>query len=250
MTAERDKNAWLQGGDAVCARPPPVVHRAWRLVLLGPPGVGKGTQAGLLSRALGACPLSLGDVFRAADHRPAPEGSAMAAAQECIAYSERITDEIILGLIRERSHCLHCQGGFLLEGFPHSVAQAVALDALLAAEQIPLDAVISYELPLPVNVLRLSGRRVCPSCKAAYHTASQPPRTAGICDQCGRHLVQRADDHPEAVHRRLADYQVAMVPIADHYQKKGLLLPINADDRPEEVLSFTLDVLSDRGLGF
>ena len=244
MTPVRDRTAWLQGGDAVCLQPPPIVHRTWRLVLLGPPGVGKGTQADLLSRALGACALSTGDVFRAAKGKSAAPGTAMARAHACMERGELVPDGIVLDLVRERCRCLHCNGGFMLDGFPRTERQARAIDELLAAEHLSLDAVISYELPAAEILARITGRRVCPKCKSVFHVTGRPPQTAGICDNCGGKLVQRADDRPEAVKVRLAAYAADTKPLAEHYQAFNLLVPINAARRPEEIFAQTLDALA------
>ena len=249
MTPVRDRTAWLEGGKALCLQPPTRVDRIWRLVLLGPPGCGKGTQADLLSHSLGACPLSTGDVFRAAKKHPAPPGSAMAIAQDQMARGELVTDETVLSLIRERNRCLHCSGGFMLDGFPRTLAQAEAIDALLAAENIALDAVISYELPDPEIVARLSGRRTCPGCQAVFLVDSRPPKREGVCDRCGGALVQRGDDRPEAIRVRLEAYRTATLPLAAHYEKKGLLFPISAAGQPVDILARTLDALAIRVLG-
>lgn len=245
MTAPlvRDRTAWLQGGAACCQQPPPAVVRTWRLVLIGPPGVGKGTQAELLSQTLGACPLSTGDIFRHAHAHPHPAGSAMAEAWDYMQRGELVPDATVLGIIAERSRCLHCGGGFMLDGFPRTQAQAVGLDALLAREQIRLDAVICYSLPTPEIVARISGRRLCPQCKAVFHVATHPPRTAGICDHCGTHLEHRADDRPEAVTIRLETYHTATLPLLEYYQAQGVLVPIEASGRPEEIFTETLDAL-------
>jgi adenylate kinase len=212
--------------------------------LLGPPGVGKGTQADLLSRSLGACPLSTGEVFRAARGKDVKPGSAMARAQACMERGELVSDEIVLGLIRERCRCLHCNGGFMLDGFPRTEAQAQAIDALLATEHLALDAVLSYEVPEQEILARLTGRRVCPRCKAVFHITARRPERAGFCDHCGGELVQRADDRPEAVQVRLNAYHADTAPLARHYQRKNLLLSIDASKRPEEVFARTLDALA------
>lgn len=245
MTSPRvsDRAAWLQGGGACCSQPPPQVSRPWRLVLLGPPGVGKGTQADLLSRALGACPLSTGDVFRHARHRPLPPGSALAEAWEYMQRGELVPDDTVLGIIAERRRCLHCRGGFMLDGFPRTQAQAAGLDALLARENLRLDAAVCYNLPTPELVARISGRRVCPQCKAVFHVKTHPPRTAGVCDHCGSHLEHRADDRPEAVTIRLEAYHTMTLPLVEYYQARGLLVPIGADGRAEEIFEETLDAL-------
>jgi len=244
MTPVRDRTAWLQGGDAVCLQPPTIVHRTWRLVLLGPPGVGKGTQADLLSRALGACPLSTGDVFRAAKGKTAKPGSAMARAHGCMQRGELVPDDIVLALISERCRCLHCNGGFMLDGFPRTEPQAVAIDHLLADEHLRLDAVISYELPITEILARITGRRVCPKCKAVFHVTGRPPVRAGVCDNCGGELEQRPDDRPEAVKVRLEAYAADTKPLAEHYRKMDLLIPINAAGRPEDIFAHTLDALA------
>ncbi len=244
MTPAHDKTAWLQGGEAVCLQPPPDVQRTWRLVLLGPPGVGKGTQAELLSRALGACALSTGDVFRAARGRAAAPGSAMAEAQKFMERGDLVPDETVLALIGERGRCLHCRGGFMLDGFPRTRPQAESIDALLARENLRLDAVISYELPAAEIVARISGRRVCPNCKAVFHITGRPPRTAGVCDKCNGALEQRPDDRPDAVRVRLEAYAEATTPLAEHYRAQGLLVPINAAGKPEDIFAHTLDALA------
>ena len=244
MTPIHDRTAWLQGGDAVCLQPPALVQRPWRLVLLGPPGVGKGTQAASLSRALGACPLSIGDVFRAAHGQQAEPRTPMALARECMERGELVPDEIVLGLIRDRGRCLHCQGGFMLDGFPRTLPQARAIDGLLAAEHLQLDAVLSYELPDKEIMARITGRRVCPQCKSVFHLTGRPPRAGEICDQCGAALAQRPDDRPEAVAVRLEAYAADTTPLAAHYRKLGLLIPISASGRPEEIFARTLDALA------
>ncbi|HTL68268.1 MAG TPA: nucleoside monophosphate kinase [Lacunisphaera sp.] len=243
-TPVRDRTAWLQGGDAVCLQPPPLVHRTWRLVLLGPPGVGKGTQAELLSRALGACPLSTGDVFRAAKDRELEPGSAMARARVHMVRGELVPDAIVVDLVRERCRCLHCNGGFMLDGFPRTRAQALMIDELLAAEHIRLDAVVCFDLPEGEILGRITGRRVCPQCKAVFHVASRPPKRDGVCDACGAALVQRADDRPEAVKVRLEAYTADTEPLIQHYAAKNLLVRIDAARRPDEVFARTLDALA------
>jgi adenylate kinase len=250
MTPLRDRTAWLQGGDAVCLQPPIEVKRTWRLVLLGPPGVGKGTLANLLFNALGACPLSTGDVFRAAGGRAAAPGTAMAVAQAQMKRGELVTDSTVINLIRERNRCLHCRGGFLLDGFPRTLAQARALDALFAEEKIELDAVISLELPNDKLISRLSGRRVCPNCKSVFHVETQKPRVNGVCDQCGTALVQRPDDQPESVCVRLDAYAHATTPVSDYYQKQGLLVRVQADGSPNAALAKSLDALVALGVRF
>lgn len=245
MPHRRDQTAWLQGGTATCLTPPTQVHRTWRLVLIGPPGCGKGTQAGLLGHALGACPLSTGELFRAAsDH--APPGSQLAAVHDRMARGDLIDDETVLALIRERGRCLHCRGGFTLDGFPRTLAQATALDELLAAEQVPLDAVVSYEVSAEEITARLSGRRLCATCHRVFHLRHSPPRTPDRCDDCGGTLVQREDDQPAAISHRLEAYTAATAPVIAHYERNGLLVRVPAHDAPVEILARTLDQLAQR----
>lgn len=170
----------------------------------------------------------------------------MARAQQQMARGELVSDATVLELIRERRRCLHCRGGFMLDGFPRTLAQATAIDDLLASEQVALDAVVSYELPEAEIVTRLSGRRVCPSCKTLFHVATHPPQTASVCDQCGGSLVQREDDRPEAIRIRLQAYHAATEPLAEYYRKMGVLISISAAGEPTDILARTLDALSAR----
>lgn len=248
-----DRPAWLVDPDAANCAPAAVAGpRPLRLVLLGAPGVGKGTQASLLAERLGPCHLSTGDVFRAARTLDACERTpALNAAIGAMQRGELVDDETVMRMVRERTRCLRCGGGFLLDGFPRTLAQAYALEALLEAECVRLDAVISYELPLERVVARIAGRRVCPGCKAVFHLQAQPPRRLGYCDHCGATLVQREDDHPRAVRVRMKAYQRATAPLALHYAHQGLLRQVAADGTPEEVYAHTLSLLgvTEPGLG-
>jgi adenylate kinase len=239
--AKPDRAAWLKGGGAQCDVAPDAPGRLRRVVLLGAPGVGKGTQAGLLAERLGACHLSTGDVFRNAktsgecDRTPS-----MSGALEYMRRGDLVPDEIVLGLVVERSRCLRCKGGFLLDGFPRTVAQAEALDKLLLSQDVRLDAVLSYDLPLETIIARLSGRRTCAVCKAVYHLDARPPKSTGICDQCGSGLHQREDDRPESIRVRMQAYEQNTVPLIDFYQRKSILLSILAEGSPEEIFQRTL----------
>jgi adenylate kinase len=240
MNPQPDRMAWFRGGDA-CGEVP-FRDRSYRFVLLGPPGVGKGTQAALLCQALGACPLSTGDLFRAAQHDAEPS-SALRTALEAMRRGELVPDEVVVATVRERANCLACRRGFVLDGFPRTTGQAEALHALLDEQGMALDAVVSYELPLETVVARLSGRRTCPACKAIYHLTNQPPRSPGVCDRCHGRLVQREDDRPESIRVRMRAYQEDTQPLAEYYRRAGKLLAVEAAGRPEEVLERTLRAL-------
>jgi len=247
MSAKGERTAWLRGGKAKCPDAPRSSDKLRRLVLLGAPGVGKGTQAEMLAAGLGACHLSTGDVFRAAKTiDPGERSPALKQALEFMARGELVPDATVLDLLRERVDCLRCAGGFLLDGFPHTVAQAEALDAILKQETLALDAVINYEMPIDAIVARLSGRRTCKSCKAVFHVTSRPPKLASVCDHCGGELVLREDDRPEAVKVRMEAYHRSTAPLADYYGRKGLLLAVPADGAPEEIYGRTLKALEAR----
>jgi len=243
-TAKTDRAAWLKGPACQCAPPPNKALRAWRLVLLGAPGVGKGTQAELLQQRFGACQLSTGDVFRAAKSLPEAERSpAINAALEYMRRGELVPDDTVVDLVRERSECLRCPSGFLLDGFPRTVAQAEALAEMLAEVNVKLDAVLDFSLPLEEIVSRLSGRRTCSGCKAVFHVTGRPPKVPGVCDHCGAQLVQREDDRPESVRVRMDAYQRSTSPLTDYFRKKGLLIEVDAHGAPEEIFRRMLGLL-------
>ena len=246
MTTTHDRTAWIKGGDAVCLTPYKKPARLYRLVLLGAPGVGKGTQAELLCERLGTCHLSTGDIFRAAKH--SCEGERTAALESALGFMKRgdlVPDTTVLELVGERTRCIRCGGGFLLDGFPRTVAQAEALDAFMAHERVPLDAVLNYDLPIKKIVQRLSGRRTCAGCKAVYHVTTRPSKVEGVCDHCGGKLLQREDDLPEAVQVRMEAYERSTKPLSDFYQKRGLLLNIEAEGTPEDIYRRTIVALSE-----
>ena len=244
---QNDRATWLHGSKAECSVHASAPGRVWRLVLLGAPGVGKGTQAEMLCRKLMACHLSTGDIFRAAKSGAACGGceptAAMKSALEYMRRGDLVPDQTVLDIVRERVGCLKCGGGFLLDGFPRTVAQAEALAGILAKENIAIDAVVDYRLPIDEIVSRLSGRRTCGSCKAVFHVTGRPPRKSGICDHCGGVLVQREDDRQEAVRVRMEAYERSTAPLTAFYKKLGVLVPVNADGSPEQVFERTLVAL-------
>jgi adenylate kinase len=184
MSEKNDRAAWIKGGEVSCSNPPRTTpDRAWRLVLLGSPGVGKGTQAKLLHEQLGACHLSTGDIFRAAKILSERDRSpALNDALEYMRLGKLVPDTTVLDMVRERLHCLHCANGFLLDGFPRTVAQAEALEKILQKEKLPLSAVLDYELPLEEIMSRLGGRRTCSGCKAVFHITKMTARNPSVCE--------------------------------------------------------------------
>jgi adenylate kinase len=236
-----DRTAWLKGGKHNCLMPPrQPLGKAWRIILLGAPGGGKGTQAERLCERLGCCHLSTGDVFRAAKNYS--EGDLTPAMQNTLdrmKCGDLVPDETVLSLVGERLKCLNCPGGFLLDGFPRTVAQAKALEQLLENHDLKLSAVFNYELPVEQLVSRISGRRTCAGCKAVYHLTTRPPKTAGVCDHCGGKLFQREDDRPASVKVRMEAYQNFTKPLIDFYRQRGLLVTVSADGTPEEIYKRT-----------
>jgi adenylate kinase len=159
---------------------------------------------------------------------------------------ELVSDRVVVSMVEERAGCLRCRGGFLLDGFPRTVAQAEELDGLLKAQGVRLDAVLCYDLPLEQIVQRLSGRRTCGNCKAVYHVDSRKPRVDGVCDHCGSPLVQREDDRPESIRVRMAAYEESTKPLIDYYNRDGRLLSISAAGSPSAILERSLHALSEQ----
>jgi adenylate kinase len=249
MNESHERAAWFEGGAALCATIPAPPKQVCRLVLLGAPGAGKGTQAELLCKQLGACHLSTGDVFRAA--KQLANGELNPELEKALGYMRRgelVPDETVLELVRQRGQCLRCSGGFVLDGFPRTVEQAEALQKMLQRENLTLTAAINYELSPDIVIARLSGRRICPGCKASFHVAMQPSRKEGVCDHCGARLVQREDDQPESIRVRMRAYEESAGPLLDFYRKRGLLISIGADRPSDETCRDTIEALREPAL--
>ena len=244
-----DRSAWLDGPPARCQVVPSAQPCVSRLVLLGAPGVGKGTQAALLHQRLGACHLSTGDIFRTAGSQF--ESSQSPAIKQALVYMRRgelVPDSTVLEVVRERRACLHCRGGFILDGFPRTLRQAESLERLMREEGLALTAVINYDLPFSEIVQRLGGRRTCSNCKTVYHVTERPSKLAGCCDLCQGSLFQREDDRPESIKVRMDAYDGNTAPLIDFYRSLGLLLQLNAAGTAEAIYARTLSALSTRGV--
>jgi adenylate kinase len=216
------------------------------MILLGAPGIGKGTQAELLCKRFNTCHLSTGDVFRFAKSCGGELGPAMQAALGYMQRGELVPDQTVIDMVRERVRCLKCDYGFLLDGFPRTVQQAEALDEMCREHGLVLDAVLNYELPVEEVVGRLSGRRTCKGCKTTFHVKTMPPKVEGKCDKCGGELYQREDDRPESIRVRLKAYEESTAPLKDYYAKTGLLITISAAGTPEQVFDSTVTALGTR----
>ena len=198
-----------------------------RIVFLGPPGAGKGTQATRLAKDLGVLHLSTGDLLRAAVAARTPLGG---EAQGHMDAGRLVPDDLVLKILNERLAAPDARGGFLLDGFPRNLAQAMKLEKVTV-----VDAVVSFEIPASLLVERLAGRRLCPACQSVYNIVTQPPKVLGRCDHDGTELIQRPDDRPEAISTRLAVYGEQTTPLLGYYRRSGLLRPVDATGSPHEV---------------
>lgn len=203
-----------------------------RLVLLGAPGAGKGTQAQLLAERLGLKHVSTGALLRAAIQNGTELGR---RAKEYMDRGELVPDQLVLAMVRELLRQPEYTGGFILDGFPRTVAQAEALDPMLTELGMRLDRVVNIDVPSAELVARLAGRRVCKNCPASYHLIYNPPRLPETCDQCGSPLVQRPDDSEATVLNRLAVYERQTRPLIDYYRQQQLLVDVAGSGEVEDV---------------
>ena len=195
-----------------------------KLILLGPPGAGKGTQAKMLMDRYGIPQISTGDILRAAVKAGTPMGL---RAKSFMDSGGLVPDEVVVGIVRERIQEDDCKAGFILDGFPRTVPQSDALAEALTALGRPLDAVVSLAVDVEALVERLTGRRTCRDCGLGYHVTFAAPKAAGICDACGGELVQRDDDREETIRRRLDVYSEQTSPLIDYYRNSGLLSEVD-----------------------
>lgn len=209
-----------------------------KLILLGPPGAGKGTQAKMLTDRFGIPQISTGDILRAAVKDGTPMG---VKAKSFMDAGGLVPDEVVVGIVRERLQKSDCAAGFILDGFPRTVAQADALQETLRELGKELDAVISLEVDVEALVERLTGRRTCKACGRGYHVKFDPPKAAAICDACGGELFQRDDDREETIRKRLQVYHEQTAPLAAYYRSGALLTSVDGmlgiDSVQQQILS-------------
>lgn len=203
-----------------------------RVVFLGPPGAGKGTQAKFLQGRYEACQVSTGDILRQAVQDRTPLGK---KAGEYLDNGKLVPDDVMLGLVAERLRKEDCKKGFILDGFPRTLAQAEGLGQILRDLGWELDAVLCIHVPREIIVQRLAGRRSCTQCGSLYHTVFNPSQREGICDRCEGKLHQRWDDREETVTARLRVFETQTAPLIDYYRKKSLLNEINGVGSVEEI---------------
>jgi adenylate kinase len=203
------------------------LHMTMNIVLLGPPGVGKGTYAGFLSKKYNIPNISVGDLFRNAIKNETPLGLKI---KSYVSSGDLVPDEIVIELVKNRLDEPDCKRGFLLDGFPRTVPQA---EAMLKFKNV--DVALNFVAPDEEIMERIGGRRTCNKCGAIYHIKNVPPKVEGICDKCGGELIQRADEKPEVIKNRLVVYREKTQPVADYLRTKGLLADIDAKYPIEEV---------------
>ncbi len=208
------------------------------ILLMGPPGAGKGTQAAELVKEFAIPHISTGDMFRAA----IKEGTAL--GREAKGYMDQgklVPDSVTIGIVRERLAKDDCKKGFILDGFPRTVEQADALDGILKDLGLSLTRVLNINVPAADLIERATGRRICKKCGATYHVKFNPPKKEGVCDACGGELFQRADDTAETMKNRLSVYEASTKPLIDYYEKAGVYTEVDGRQAIDKV---TADLIS------
>ena len=213
-----------------------------RIILLGPPGAGKGTQAQSISNKYAIPHISTGDIFR----MNIAEGTELGILAK--SYMDKgllVPDNVTINLVKSRLTENDTKNGFLLDGFPRTINQAEVLDELLAEDNAAIEAALLIRIPLELIIMRMTGRRVCPSCGASYHLEFNPPMLKNICDDCGSNLIQRDDDKKETVEERLEIYDFQTKPLIDYYEKKGILKAVDGTKAINEVYEEIIGILGD-----
>ncbi len=211
-----------------------------RIVLLGAPGSGKGTQGKKLAEKYGIPQISTGDLLRAAVAANTPLGQRAKAAMEA---GQLVSDEIVMGLIRERLGEPDTEPGFILDGFPRNLTQAEALDRMLEELDKPLQVALHIDVDFDTLMQRLTGRRTCESCGQMYNIYTSPPKIDGVCDQCGGRLIQRADDNEETIRKRLEVYRSQTMPLIAYYREQGKLRTVKGDGSIDDIFARILSQL-------
>lgn len=213
-----------------------------RVVLLGPPGAGKGTQAKLLQDEFGAVQISTGDILRKA---VADQTALGQQAAGFINSGALVPDGVIVNLVAERLKEPDCARGFLLDGFPRTIPQAESLDEILKNAGLSLNCVLSVQVPQAIIVERLAGRRTCRQCGALCHVAFNPPKVEGVCDRCGGELYQRDDDQEQTIANRLRVYEKQTAPLVRYYRERGLLRTIDGVGEVDQIRARVIEALGD-----
>lgn len=216
-----------------------------KLVLLGPPGAGKGTQSVILAKQYSVPHISTGDILREAVKNGTDLG---AKAKSYMDKGELVPDDVVIGIVAERLKTADCKSGFLLDGFPRTLKQAEGLDAALKRIGSEIDLVLYFETSEQVAITRLTGRRVCKKCGFNYHIKNIPPKKAGICDKCGGELFQRPDDTEKTVRNRLVVYEQQTKPLIDYYTKQGVLKKVSGDLDVQELNGVLSKIFSEAQL--
>ena len=211
-----------------------------RLVLLGAPGAGKGTQAKKLIEKYGIPQISTGDILRKAVSDGTPLGK---EAKSYMDKGELVPDKVVIGLIEDRLKQADCKKGFILDGFPRNTAQAETLDGMLKNLNMPIDSALSVDVPKDDLMKRLTGRRTCKSCQQMYNIYFSTSKKEGVCDKCGGDLFQRNDDKEETIKRRLDVYDAQTAPLMDYYKKKGILKSVMGTGSIDEIFSKVCSVI-------
>lgn len=212
------------------------------LILLGAPGAGKGTQAKFIAEKYGIPQISTGDMLREAVAKGTELGK---IAKEFMSQGKLVPDEIVVGIVKERLKQKDCENGFILDGFPRTIAQAEALDEIMKEMGKRIDAVININVPEEEVVKRIVNRRICRRCGAIYHLLYDPPKKEGICDKCGGELYQRDDDRESVVRERFRVYRRNTEPLIEYYKKKGNLLNVDGSKSIEDVKEEILTMLEE-----
>ncbi len=206
-----------------------------KLILLGAPGAGKGTQAKWIREEYGIPHISTGDILR----KNVAEGTELGKeAKKYMDEGKLVPDELIIGMVKERLAQEDCKKGFILDGFPRTIRQAEELEKIT-----DIDAVLNIHVPFDKLIERITGRRSCPKCGAVYHIKYNPPKKEGICDVCGTPLIQRDDDKEETVKNRLKTYEEQTAPLIEYYEKKGKLITVEGQEKVEDTIALVREAL-------